>query len=242
MKKLIAYHRVSTAGQSRSGLGLEAQRERIRQFAHLNGAEVVGEFTETASGKGHDALESRPELKAAMQKAKALGGCVVVAKLDRLSRDVAFIAGLMAHHVPFVVAELGPDVDPFMLHIYAAVAEQERRLISQRTIDGLAAARARGVKLGGDRGARLTPEARAQGAAARREKADEHAMMVYEEARDVLGVSGMSQRAVAEALNERGVSTPSGRGAWSATTVGRLLKRLEALGATVREEEDAWLD
>jgi DNA invertase Pin-like site-specific DNA recombinase len=152
-KKAASYIRVSTQAQSKSGLGLEAQREAVRRFAKGEGLELVGEFQDVETGKGADALEKRPKLKAALAKAKLVGGAVIVAKLDRLSRDVAFISGLMAQKVPFIVAELGPDVDPFMLHVYAALAEKERALISARTKAALAAAKARGVKLGNPRGA-----------------------------------------------------------------------------------------
>ena len=103
------------------------------------------------SGKGADALELRPQLRRALGEAKLRRCSVVVAKLDRLSRDVAFIAGLMAQKVAFIVADLGPDVDPFILHIYAALAEKERALISQRTREALARAKERGVAIGNPR-------------------------------------------------------------------------------------------
>jgi DNA invertase Pin-like site-specific DNA recombinase len=148
MQPLIAYYRVSTAAQGRSGLGLEGQRAAVQAFAKTEGFEIVAEFTEVETGKGSDALERRPQLKAALKAAKKAKCEVAVAKLDRLSRDVAFIAGLMAQRVPFIVCALGRNVDPFTLHIYAALAEQERRMISQRTIAGLQAAKARGKKLG----------------------------------------------------------------------------------------------
>ena len=148
MQPLVAYHRVSTATQGRSGLGLEAQRAAVEAFAKAEGFEIVESFTEIETGKGSDALDRRPELKAALKAAKKLKCQVVVAKLDRLSRDVAFIAGLMSQLVPFIVTALGRNVDPFTLHIYAALAEQERRMISQRTSAGLQAAKVRGVKLG----------------------------------------------------------------------------------------------
>jgi DNA invertase Pin-like site-specific DNA recombinase len=109
---------------------------------------IIAEFVEAESGKGWDALDRRPQLAAALAAAKAAKCCVLVSKLDRLSRDVAFVAGLMAQRVPFIVAELGRDADPFMLHLYAALAEQERRLISERTKAALAIRKAAGGKLG----------------------------------------------------------------------------------------------
>lgn len=148
MQPLVAYYRVSTQKQGRSGLGLDAQRQAVAAFATVENFTIAAEFTEVESGKGADALDRRPELNAALKAAKRLKCEVVVAKLDRLSRDVHFISGLMTHRVPFVVTSLGRGVDPFMLHIYAAVAEQERRMISQRVSAGLQAAKARGKKLG----------------------------------------------------------------------------------------------
>src|SRR4029077_19595401 len=148
MQPIVAYYRVSTAAQGRSGLGLEAQRKAIAAFAAAEGFELAAEFTEVETGKGADALDRRPQLKAALKAAKKAKCEVVVAKLDRLSRDVAFIAGLMSQRVPFIVCALGRNVDPFTLHIYAALAEQERRMISQRTSAGLQAAKQRGVQLG----------------------------------------------------------------------------------------------
>src|SRR3954462_10894333 len=148
LAKLIAYHRVSTAKQGQSGLGLAAQRRAVITFAEAEGFEILAEFTEVETGKGSDALERRPQLRASLKAAKKAKCHVAVAKLDRLSRDVAFIAGLMVQRVPFIVTALGRNVDPFTLHIYAALAEQERRMISQRTKAGLQAAKARGVVLG----------------------------------------------------------------------------------------------
>jgi len=132
MGNVIAYCRVSTDRQRRSGLGIEAQRAAVHRFAEAEGLEVLSEYVETETGKGADALDRRPQLAAALGTARVAKCPVVVAKLDRLSRDVAFVAGLMAQRVPFIVAELGADADPFMLHLYAALAEKERRLISER--------------------------------------------------------------------------------------------------------------
>jgi hypothetical protein len=142
VKIAVAYTRVSTAGQSRSGLGLEAQIAALARFAEAEGYKLAETFSEVETGKGSDALDRRPQLSAALAAARRLKAPIIVAKLDRLSRDVHFISGLMTHRTPFVVAELGADTDPFMLHIYAALAEKERRLISQRTRDALAAAKA----------------------------------------------------------------------------------------------------
>jgi DNA invertase Pin-like site-specific DNA recombinase len=139
----IAYYRVSTARQGRSGLGIEAQRAAVVRFAEAEGLELTAEFVEVETGKGADALDRRPQLAAALATGRSRKCPVIVAKLDRLSRDVAFISGLMAQRVPFIVAELGRDADPFMLHLYAALAEKERRLISERTKAALAAARQR---------------------------------------------------------------------------------------------------
>jgi DNA invertase Pin-like site-specific DNA recombinase len=214
MPSLIGYYRVSTQKQGRSGLGLEAQRKAIAAFAAAEGFEVTAEFTEVETGKGADALARRPQLKAALKAAKA-GKChVAVAKLDRLSRDVAFIAGLMAQRVPFIVTALGRDVDPFTLHIYAALAEQERRMISQRTAAGLQAAKERGVKLGNQKQAETN-----KAAAAARDAAIRPILREYE---------GSSSRVIARVLTDRKIATPSGGRVWNPMTVLRAKRRLDA--------------
>src|ERR1700738_695478 len=151
MTQAIAYYRVSTQRQGRSGLGIEAQRTAVARFAEAEGIEIISDHTEIETGKGADTLDRRPQLAAALGQARKAKCPVVVAKLDRLSRDVHFISGLMSHRVPFIVAELGADADPFMLHLYPALAEKERSLISQRTKAALAAKKAAGVKLGNPR-------------------------------------------------------------------------------------------
>src|SRR5499427_5349731 len=151
--------RVSTPKQGRSGLGLDAQRAALVHFADAERFHIVDEFVEVDSGKGHDALDRRPQLRAALAQAKKHKCHLGVAKLDRLSRDVHFISGLMVHRVPFLVAELGADADPFMLHLYAALAEKERALISQRTKAALAAKKAAGAKLGNPRAAETAGKA-----------------------------------------------------------------------------------
>jgi DNA invertase Pin-like site-specific DNA recombinase len=212
VKTAIAYTRVSTAGQGKSGLGLEAQTAALARFAEAEGFDLVETFTEVETGKGSDALDRRPQLAAAIAAARKHKAPIVVAKLDRLSRDVHFISGLMTHRTPFIVAELGADADPFMLHLYAALAEKERRVISQRTRDALAAKKAQGVKLGG---------LNAKGVANRDE-----AKARAEDLRPILAeLSGLSANAIAAELNKRNVPTPTGS-PWSAVTVIRVQRRL----------------
>lgn len=145
----VAYLRVSTREQGRSGLGLEAQEAAILAFAAREGMTVTAWYREVESG-GHvsDTLAKRPQLAAALEAARKQRAPVLVSKLDRLSRSVHFIAGLMVQRVEFVVCELGRQTDPFMLHLWAALAEKERALISQRTTAALQALKARGVRLG----------------------------------------------------------------------------------------------
>jgi DNA invertase Pin-like site-specific DNA recombinase len=177
-------------------------------------------MVEIETGKGSDALDRRPQLAAALASARRHRCSVAVAKLDRLSRDVHFISGLMAHRVPFLVAELGPDVDPFILHLFAALAEKERALIATRTKAALAAAKARGVKLGGPRLA----AARKQAVEVLKETADRHAANVLPVIREVRKAGAVTLRDIAEALNATGVSTPRG-GQWHATSVKNVLAR-----------------
>lgn len=214
VKPLISYVRVSKEMQGKSGLGLEAQAFTIGQFAAVHGYEVSGQFVEVETGKGHDALERRPQLRAAIEQARQLKAAIVVAKLDRLSRDVHFISGLMVHHVPFIVADLGPDVDPFMLHIYAAFAEKERRTIAERTKEALARAKARGVKLG-------NPTLAATQVA----KADAHANGLREVLAPLVA-AGLSRRGMAADLNRRGLTTATGQ-RWHHQSVTRCLERLQ---------------
>ena len=191
MSPIVAYYRVSTQKQGRSGLGLEAQKKAIASFAAAEGLTVVAEFTEIETGKGADALDRRSELKAALKAAKKAKASVAVAKLDRLSRDVAFISGLMSQKVPFIVVSLGRDVPSFMLHIYAALAEEERRTISLRTREALQAAKARGVKLG-----------RQEIADANRDAAAARDAELEPTLREL---SGLSSRAAAAEIERRGI-------------------------------------
>lgn len=221
LRQVVAYLRVSTDRQGKSGLGLDAQRAAIVAFAEMNGLEIVAEHVEVMSGKGSNALEDRPQLAAALAAARKVKGAVVVAKLDRLSRDVAFISGLMAQRVPFIVAELGADADPFMLHVYAALAEKERSMISARTKAALAQKKAQGVVLGNRTN---LAEAQAMGNAVQAAQADDFAGNVLPIIREVQAGGATSLRAVAEALNTRKVKTARG-GAWTAVQVSRILGR-----------------
>jgi DNA invertase Pin-like site-specific DNA recombinase len=220
-RSIITYCRVSTKAQGRSGLGLEAQREALGRFAASEDFDIVGEFVEVETGKGVDALDRRPQLAAALSEARRRKCAVAVAKLDRLSRDVHFISGLMAERVQFIVAELGADVDPFILHLFAALAEKERGMISTRTRDALARAKARGVKLGGPRLAK----ARKAAAEAITADADQHAANVMPIIREIQRTGARSLRAIAAALNARGVATARG-GRWQAQTVSNVLARV----------------
>jgi DNA invertase Pin-like site-specific DNA recombinase len=219
-RDLISYLRVSTGRQGRSGLGIEAQRAALAKFAEAEGFNIVAELVEVETGKGSDALDRRPQLAAALATARRHRCPVAVARLDRLSRDVHFISGLMAHRVPFLVAELGPDVDPFILHLFAALAEKERALIATRTKAALKAAKARGVKLGGPRLA----AARKQAVKVLKDTADRHAANVIPVIREVRKAGAVTLRDIAQALNARGVSTPRG-GQWYATSIKNVLAR-----------------
>jgi DNA invertase Pin-like site-specific DNA recombinase len=209
MKPAIAHTRASTAQQGKSGLGLEAQQAALVRFAEAEGYKLLETFQEVETGKGADALDRRPQLSAALKAAKQHKAPIIVAKLDRLSRDVHFISGRLSHKTPFIVAELGADADPFMLHLYAALAAKERRVISQRTEDALAAKKAQGVRLGGLNAGGIKNEAidRAEG------------RTVFTE------LAGMSARAIAAELNRREIPTPTG-GSWHSVTVIRVQKRL----------------
>ena len=222
MRHPVGYLRVSTKDQGAKGNGLEAQRDAIERFARQKGFEVAQWFSESESGKGYqDALERRPELALALKAAKRLKCSVVVSKLDRLSRDVAFISGVMAQRVPFIVAELGVDTDPFILHLFAALAEKERRVISTRTRAALKQVKAKGVALGNPTN---LEEAQRKGAESNRANAEEFAARVVPVIQG-LQREGMSLHQTAAELNARGVSTARG-GRWHATTVRNVLSRL----------------
>jgi DNA invertase Pin-like site-specific DNA recombinase len=224
MAQVIAY-RVSTQRQQRSGLGIEAQRAAIERFARAEGLTIIGEYTETETGKGTDALDRRPKLAAALKAARANRCSVVVSKLDRLSRDVAFVAGLMVQRVPFMVAELGRDAVPFMLHLYAALAEKERRLISERTKAALSAKRAAGARLGNLTNLR---EAGAIGRGQQSEAATHFATGLLPVLRALQRGGATSLKEITDGLNDRGVRSATG-GSWHRSSVRNLLIRAEQI-------------
>jgi DNA invertase Pin-like site-specific DNA recombinase len=219
MRVAVSYLRVSTDRQGKSGLGLEAQGSAVSRFSEANDFQIIREFQEVETGKGSDALDRRPVLAEALRFARDRRAPVIVARLDRLSRDVHFISGLMSHRVPFIVAELGADADPFMLHIYAAFAERERSVISQRTKVALAAAKARGVILGNPRLA----EARIIGGASMGRLAREFASKVRGRLTPFLDIHpDASYRSMADYLNECGIAAFRG-GSWHATSVRNVI-------------------
>jgi DNA invertase Pin-like site-specific DNA recombinase len=214
MKKAIIYRRVSTSEQGKSGLGLDGQLATLERFCAAEGFEIVDGFVDVASGKL--AVEERLGLAGALDTARRLGCPVIVAKLDRLSRDVAFISGLMARRVSFIVAELGADVDPFVLHLYASLAEKERRLISERTKAALAVKKASGAVLGNRTN---LSDAQVKGREARELASVEFSKKMMSHLGNLR--EGMSLNAIAAHLNQMGVPTIRG-GKWTAKAVSRI--------------------
>jgi DNA invertase Pin-like site-specific DNA recombinase len=214
--KLVAYRRVSTQKQGRSGLGLEAQDAAIQAYASQAGCTVVGEFTEVETGKNSE----RPELAKAINCAKRNRAVLVIAKLDRISRKVYFISGLMEAGVDFFAADC-PNDDTTMTHFRAVIAEDEGRKISQRTKSALAIAKERGTKLGTPEN--LTAEAQAKGAAANRDQAITAYALITPLVEKLRG-QGLTMQAIADELNARGRTTRRGT-PWSATQVKRVLDR-----------------
>ena len=212
--RFVAYLRVSTDRQGRSGLGLEAQREAVARHAKMTGGEVIAELVEVESGKRSD----RPKLAEALATCRATRSALLVAKLDRLSRNLAFLANLMEAEVDFVCCD-NPHATRFTIHILAAVAEHEREMISKRTKDALAAAKRRGVKLGNPN---LQPGDTVATAAARdaySQQAQERAAEVRPFIEAARKAGAVTLREIAAAMEARGIRTPSGRGRWHAATV-----------------------
>lgn len=236
MCRVVTYFRVSTEGQGRSGLGLEAQREAVASLVQSRGWQTVAEFTEVESGKRND----RPELTAALHRAKVTGAVLVVAKLDRLSRNVAFLAALQESGVRFLAADM-PEANELTVHIMAAVAQAERKAIGKRTREALAAAKARGTwakadgtpyksgrRLGNPNGAAALRRAAKGNTAAieavkagATERAADYAPVIA----DIQASGATSLPAIARELNERGIVTPRG-GQWHPSSIRNLLARL----------------
>jgi DNA invertase Pin-like site-specific DNA recombinase len=214
MAKFVSYLRVSTARQGRSGLGLEAQREAVRAFVESRAGKIIApEFVETESGKRND----RPQLQAALRRCKATGATLVVAKLDRLSRNAAFLLTLRDSGVPFVAADM-PEANTLTIGILAVVAQAEREAISARTKAALAAAKARGTKLGNPQGAaNLKP---GQGSAAASEAAHSFAQGLLPMVAEMEG-TGLSLNAIARRFNEDGIRSRRG-GIWTAKAISNL--------------------
>src|SRR6266576_3040251 len=211
MERAVAYLRVSTQQQQRSGLGIEAQRAAIERFVAAESLTIIEEYAEFETGKGADALDRRPQLAAALAAARKGKCSIVVSKLDRLSRDVAFVSGLMAQR------------DPFMLHLYAALAEKERRLISERTTAALQAKRASVAKLGNSTNLCI---AGSIGRIAQAQVADEFATKLMPLVQAIRNAGALTLEQIASALNGRGVR-PARGGKWHRSSVRNLLARIE---------------
>lgn len=222
--RLVAYHRVSTARQGRSGLGLEAQKAAIDSLAGDRDAVLIASFTEVESGKRTD----RPELIKALHLAKVTGATLAIAKLDRLSRNAAFLLTLRDSGVCFIAADM-PGANDLTVGIMALVAQQEREAIGRRTREALAAAKARGTKLGNPNGAAALHRAGKGGTALRATvsaNADRHARQLEPVLADIRGAGHVSLRAIAAELNARGMLTRR-RGRWHVSNVRNLLARLK---------------
>jgi len=223
--KIVSYLRVSTRKQGNSGLGLDAQRAAIDGYATQRGRKVTETFTEIESGK----LNTRPELLKALHLAKVTGAELVIAKLDRLSRNAAFLLTLRDSGVRFVAADM-PDANNLTVGMMALVAQQEREAISTRTKEALRAAKARGVRLGNPNGAaalRRAGKGNAASVRVIRAHADDHARNLQPVIEALAGEGTASLGAVAAALNERGMLTPRG-GRWHKSSVRNLLGRLQS--------------
>ena len=223
----VALYRVSTAEQGHSGLGMEAQQASVRAFATAQGWTLVAEFSDIASGKD----DRRPGFQAALARCRQLGAVLVAARLDRVTRRAHTLSQLLEDGVSIRAADM-PGADDLMMRIYAAMAQKERELISERTRVALAAAKARGKALGGDRGYRpaVGPDT-AAAARVRRFEAERVAHRLALEVEVLRGEGITSLAGLAQALTERRVATPRGGAVWTHTTVARVLERLAVASA-----------
>lgn len=222
--KYVAYYRVSTDRQGKSGLGLEAQKAAVKAYLANKGWPPIAEYTEVESGR----KTNRPQLEAALAHCRLMGASLVVAKLDRLARNVSFLVKLRDSGVKFVCVD-NPNVSDMIITILAAVAQEEAGMISKRTKAALAAAKERGVKLGGDRGYRPSLESSQRAAQAKREAAVLRAQDFRNVLDEVRGSVGGGLRAMAREMNRRGIPTPSSKedAQWHPATVSRVLAKLE---------------
>jgi DNA invertase Pin-like site-specific DNA recombinase len=223
--KYVAYYRVSTSQQGRSGLGLDAQREAVASFLNGGPWELIGEFAEVETGKGSNALSRRPRLREALDLARKSKATLVIAKLDRLARNVAFVATLMESKVDFVAVDM-PQAHRLVVHIMAAFAEHEREMISQRTKAALAAAKARGKRLG----------TFGQVLASRNKAAALERLQPLANTLRALREDGLSVRRIAEVLNERGIASPAGA-RWHPASAHAALSRLGLMAGARAEKE-----
>lgn len=217
--KFISYLRVSTEKQGRSGLGIEAQRKAVTDYLNGGRWSLITEVVEHESGKRAD----RPKLAEALRLCRLHGATLVIARLDRLSRDAAFLLNLQNAGVRFVAADM-PEANEMVVGIMGVVAQAERKRISNNTKDALAAAKARGVKLGGDRGVLPSAEAQAKGGAATKAKAMSLASDLLPVIAEIRAGGATTLQAIADVLNARGIPTARG-GQWAPVQVARVLAR-----------------
>lgn len=214
--KFIAYFRVSTDKQGKSGLGLDAQREAVMRYLNGGSWELIGEFTEVETGKGANALDKRPQLRAALDRCKKMKATLVIAKLDRLARNVHFVSGLIESGVEFVAADM-PQANKVMIQMHSVMAEWERDQISKRTKDALAAAKARGVILGKTGPANLKRNIEVRQGAARAFAEGLRGLV------EGMRLRGLSQRAMVAELNGLKIAAPQG-GEWRLIQLQRVLR------------------
>ena len=222
----VGLYRVSTAEQGQSGLGLEAQQASVRAFAAAQRWTLVAEFSDVASGKDNH----RPGFQAALTRCRQLGAVLAAARLDRITRRAHTLSQLLEDGYSVRAADM-PGADDLMMRVYAAMAQKERELISERTRAALSAAKARGTVLGGDRGYRPSvPPCAAAAAKCRAERADQTAHRLWFEIERLRGEGVLTLAGLAQALTERRVPTPQEGRVWTHTSVARLLKRVGGSG------------
>lgn len=222
MKRFVAYLRVSTDKQGERGHGIGAQRQAIESYVRTHEGNLLEEFVEVESGNRND----RPELQKAIAQCKVSRATLIIAKLDRLSRNLAFVANLMEAGIDFVACD-NPYANKLTVHILAAIAEHEREIIGKRTREALAAAKAKGVKLGGYRGTTISDDIRLKAAAAKRKISLEYASNIFPVIQANLD-AGRSLNATAKVLNRKGILTVRGC-KWTATAVKRVLSNVHLL-------------